>query len=151
MKKSIFKKASTLVLTVCMLFGMMVVMTGCGEKDTTIGAGTYTYEKTVLNVDEMEIPAYSFGNGMLPSLTRALKVDVTLKDDGTYTMEVHGWMQEDTEGGTVPVGEAFPFGDGMYAEWFSTSEGTYTSTENTISIKATKSLGVMRSFFILST
>lgn len=127
------KKIVALLLVVVMA---AMCLTACGE--TALGAGTYSYAKGVLNASEVETPAYNFGNaaGMFGSMMRAHSVDLTLNDDGTYTMSVHAWMEEDTEGGSVPVGEAFPFGDGMYAEWFSTSEGTYTSTANTITIKA---------------
>lgn len=131
------------------LAGVMVLgMTACGgsadsgdadessaegteaESEAGIGAGTYTYEQTVLNADEMEAVPYNFGYGTLKGMTRSLKVELTLEEDETYSMSVRAWMQEDTEGSTKAVGDDFEFGETMYAEWLASSAGTYTVTED---------------------
>ena len=146
------KKMLAVMMTAVMAVG---VLAGCGgnnsgdgadagtdaetgaETDTSAdenGTGTYVYEKTVLNADEVEIPAYSFGRGSLEKQMRALRVELTLAEDDTFTMDVHGWMQEDTEGSDIAVGEAFEYGNGMYAEYFSSASGTYEKDGDEVTV-----------------
>lgn len=138
------KKMLAVMMTAAMAVG---VLAGCGGNDSgnesgigtdtaadENGTGTYVYEKTVLNADEVETPAYNFGNGSLASMMRALRVELTLAEDDTFTMDVHGWMQEDTEGSDIAVGEAFEYGNGMYAEYFSSASGTYEKNGDEVTV-----------------
>ena len=142
------KKVLMMVLAAAMAVGLLA---GCGGNSGKDGEakggaqgekkedGLYVYEMNVENKDEVESPAYTFGgSGMFVKMMRALRVELKLADDNTFTMDVHGWMQEDTEGSDRAVGEAFEFGDGMYAEFFSGASGTYEKDGDVITITATK-------------
>ncbi len=96
-------------------------------------ANTYVFERNVLNADEVELPPYIFTKF---DTVRAVRVELNLAQDNTFTMDVHGWMQEDTEGSDRAVGEAFEYGDGMYAEYFSSADGTYEKDGDTVVIHA---------------
>lgn len=106
------------------------------DTDNTIGAGTYTYNWTSLSSNTAETTPYTFNIESI-DMSRALDVTLTLSSDGTYELDINCYMIEDTEGGTVDVGEKFEYGDSMYYEWVGKSTGTYTSTETTVSITST--------------
>lgn len=139
------KKALALVMTVTMMAGGLV---GCGNGDKAdLGkaessdgegnTGSYVYERTVLNQDEVEATSYNFGKGSISSKMRALRVELNLEDDSTFALDVHGWMQEDTEGSDHKIGDAFEYGEGMYAEYFANASGSYEQEGNQITISVT--------------
>lgn len=145
-----------------MMAGVMAagIMTGCGSSsgesgsaqttaaqsteaaadsvEEAVTAGTYVYERNVLNADTVVKNPYNFGAGNVAKRVRALRVELTLEDDSSFSMNVHGWMQEDTEGGEHAVGEAFVYGEGMYAEFMSGATGTYVQDGDMITITADK-------------
>lgn len=128
-----FKKTVVAATAIIAVAGCVTGMTACGEGDKNIGAGTYSYNHTTVSEDGY---GYVYDFGASEGMTRALDVKLTLKDDNTFELNANGYMIEDTEGGTVAVGEKFPFGDVMYCEWFSKFTGTYTSTADTVTITA---------------
>lgn len=134
-----------------MMAGVMAagMLAGCGSSSAATGAAqsteaaadaeaveatTYTWLRDVTNADTVAEPPYNFAAGTLGTYIRALQVDLTLEDESNFSMTVHGWMQEDTEGSDHPVGEAFEYGEGMYAEFTSGATGTYVQDGDKITI-----------------
>ena len=129
------------------------LIAGCGSSDsssdassestseesaesTGVAAGTYTYRQTVANADEVEIPAYNFGgDNILASYLNAVSVELTLSDDGTFTLESKGWMTEDSDGsGEEPA--ALEYGSATYGEYTTSASGTYETEGDTVTIYA---------------
>lgn len=99
-------KANRLLATAMAAAMTIGLMTGCGSSSGSsasdssdgIAAGTYTYRQTLANADEVEIPPYNFGgDNILSNYLNAYSVELTLEDDGTFTLESRGWMTEDLD------------------------------------------------------
>ena len=135
MQRSVRKTIAILAVVLIGVLAMAGVLAGCGEKDENLGAGTYTYAYKAINGNTYERGAYNFSKDITMQW-RALDITLELKSDGTFSMDTNVYMVEDTPGSSLEVGEKFPFGDGMYQESFTSATGTWTSTQDTISIKA---------------
>lgn len=149
------KKMMAMLMTTVMAAGMLAGCGGSGEatesqtgntteevtseaatEASADGDATYVFERNVTNYDEVELPPYIFTKFGKTVGVRAVRVELNLAQDNTFTMDVHGWNQEDTEGSDRAVGEAFEYGDGMYAEFFSSADGTYEKDGDIVIIHA---------------
>ncbi|HIT90360.1 MAG TPA: hypothetical protein IAC41_08085 [Candidatus Merdenecus merdavium] len=145
------KKAKVLAMALVSVL-TLAIMVGCGNTSKETGSkdgetvseketsGKYTYNYNVATSgDEVQKVPYNFaGNGQLAGMMRALDTELKLDGDGNFTMTAHGYIVEDTEGSTTPVGKPFEFGNGMYAEFTSTGEGTYVEDGDTVTATFTK-------------
>lgn len=128
------------------------MLTGCGGASTTptssdasssgevasaevAGETTYSYNYNEGTNTDVELPTYLFGCfGTYSTMMRAYDVDLVLDGNGGCDLTLHGYMVENTEGGSVEVGEAFPFGDGMYGEFTATGSGTYEQDGDSVTV-----------------
>lgn len=129
------------VLAIMIAATMVMVLPGCtgkekeeNLKEEAMQATEFVYERNVVNANEVAKTPYNFGTGNIAANARAVRVELTLEDDTHFSMNVHGWMQEDTEGSEHAVGEAFEYGEGMYAEFMSSAEGSYVQNGNEITV-----------------
>lgn len=95
---------------------------------------TYEYHYNVADTEAAEKVPYNFG-GEFGTNMRALDVSLDLDGEGNFTMDVHGYMVEDTEGSSTPVGEEFEFGNAMFAEFTSAGSGTYEENGDTVTVE----------------
>ena len=106
------------------------------DSSSGISAGTYSYRKTVINEDEVDTPAYNFaGDTLLSTYCNATSVELTLEDDGTFSMEYKAWMTG-SDDGTGEEPEANEYGSSMYAEVTTTATGTYETDGDQVTITA---------------
>ena len=137
-------KANRLLATAMAAAMTIGLMTGCGssagssasDSSDGIAAGTYTYRQTLANADEVEIPPYNFGgDNILSNYLNAYSVELTLEDDGTFTLESRGWMTEDLDASGEEPAE-YEYGTSLYGQYTTTATGTYESDGDQVTITA---------------